>query len=264
MTKCHMHAHTHHIAHMDGLFVLLYRLTLREALVEGDNAVTDLGLEVLADLALLVDLGENLGFVGAEVGEEVSLPGEDLLDRDVVEETVDTSEDEWNHLVDGHGLVLLLLEKLGETETTVEGLLGGGVEIRTELGEGSDFTVLGQEELEGTSDLLHGLELSSGTDTGDGKTDVNGWADTLVEKFGLQEDLAVSDGNDVGWDISGHITTLGLDDRKGSERATLVGVVQLGSTLEKTRVEVEDAIFKLVVEHLYISKEFKELTYSPG
>ena len=126
------------------------------------------------------------------------------------------------------------------TFTTVKGLLRGSVQIGTELGEGSDFTVLGQEELQGTGDLLHGLELGSGTDTGHRQTDVDSRSDTLVEELGFQEDLAIGDGNDVGWDIGRHITTLSLDDRKGSQRATTVLVAHLGSTLEKTGVQVED------------------------
>ena len=54
------------------------------------------------------------------------------------------------------------------------------------------------------------------------------------------KNLAVSDGNDVGGDIGGHITGLGLDDGEGSEGAGAEGVAHLGSTLEETRVEVED------------------------
>lgn len=172
--------------------------------------------------------------------QEVRLPLEDLGDGDVVEVTVDTSEDERNHLVDSHGLVLLLLEELSETLTTVEGLLGGSIKIGTELGEGGDLTVLGQEELKGTSDLLHGLELSGGADTRHRETDVDGGTDTLVEELGLQEDLTISDGNDVGGNVSGHITTLGLNDGQSGEGSTTELVVHLGGTLEKTRVEVED------------------------
>ena len=44
----------------------------------------------------------------------------------------------------------------------------------------------------------------------------------------------------VRWDVSGHITTLGLDDGKSGERATTKLVVHLGSALKETRVEVED------------------------
>ena len=37
----------------------------------------------------------------------------------------------------------------------------------------------------------------------------------LEEKFVLQEDLSVSDGNDIGRDVGGHITGLGFDDGEG-------------------------------------------------
>ncbi len=174
------------------------------------------------------------------MGEEVSLPGEDLGDWNGVEVSVDTGEDEWNHLVDGHWGVLLLLEELDQTLTTVKGLLGSGIQIGTELGEGGNLTVLGQEKLQGTGDLLHGLQLGGGTDTGDGKADVNGRADTLVEELGLQENLSIGNGNDVRWNVSGDITTLGLNNWEGSEGSTTVLIGHLGSTLEETRVEVED------------------------
>lgn len=85
-----------------------------EALGEASNDTLELGLEVLAESTLLVDGGEQLSLVGLEVSEEVRLPGEDLADRNVVEETADTGKDQRNHLVDGHGGVLLLLEKLGQ------------------------------------------------------------------------------------------------------------------------------------------------------
>ncbi len=126
------------------------------------------------------------------------------------------------------------------TLTTAEGLLGGSIQVGTELGESGDFTVLGQEELERTSDLLHGLELGSGTDTRHGKTDVDGRSDTLVEELSLEEDLAVGDRNDVGGNVGRHVTTLGLNDGKGSHGTTSELVVHLGGTLEQTRVEVED------------------------
>jgi hypothetical protein len=223
---------------------------LREVLGELGDDVLDLGLKLLAEGTLVLELLEEARLVGAEVREELRLPLEDLGDGNVVEVTVDTSEDEGNHLVDGHGLVLLLLEELGETLTTVEGLLGGSVQVGTELGEGGDLTVLGQEELEGTSDLLHGLELSGGADTRHRQTDVDGGADTLVEELGLQEDLTVGDGNDVGGNVSGDITTLGLNDGKGGKRSTTELVVHLGGTLKETRVEVEDTDLLLVEKNV--------------
>ena len=178
--------------------------------------------------------------LGLEVVEEEALELADLGGQHLVEETTDTSVEDAHLLLSNHGHVLLLLEELGELLTSVEEVLGGSVEIRTELGEGGDFSVLGELKLEGTGDLLHGLDLGGGTDTGHRETDVNGGTDTLVEELSLQEDLAIGDGDHIGGDVSGHITSLGLNDGEGSEGTSTVGVVHLGSTLEETRVEIED------------------------
>ena len=210
-----------------------------EALREAADDIPQSLLKILAQCTLLVNSGKQIRLVALQVGKEVLLPLGDLADWDLIQVTVDTSEDKRNHLVDSHWRVLLLLEELGKTLTTVQGLLGSGIKIGAELGESGDLTVLGQEELERTSDLLHGLELGSGTDTGHRQTDVDGWADTLVEELSLQEDLAVGDGNDVGWNVGRHITTLGLDDGQSSEGTATVLVAHLGGTLEETRVEVE-------------------------
>lgn len=88
--------------------------------------------------------------------------------------------------------------------------------------------------------LLHRLGLSSRSDSGHRQTDVDGRSDTLVEQFCLQEDLSVSDGNDVGRDVCGHISGLGLDDGESGEGSATLGVAHLGSTLQQTGVKVED------------------------
>merc|ERR1719361_588518 len=106
------------------------------------------------------------------------------------------------------------------SDTTVDDgnlLLGGSIKIRAKLCEGSDLTVLGKLKLHGTGHLLHRLSLGGGTDTGHRQTDVNGGTDTLVEQLSLQEDLSVSDRDDIGGDISRHITGLGLNNRQGSQ-----------------------------------------------
>ncbi|RUS30139.1 hypothetical protein BC938DRAFT_479810 [Jimgerdemannia flammicorona] len=136
--------------------------------------------------------------------------------------------------LDGERLVLGLLEQLGEASTTVQQELGGRVQVGSELGEGSNLTVLGKVQLQGTGDLLHGLGLGSRTDTGHRQTNIDGGTDTLEEQLGLQEDLTVGDGNNVGGNVRGHITTLGFDDGQGGQGATADG------TFEKTRVQIED------------------------
>ena len=64
-----------------------------------------------------------------------------------------------------------------------------------------------------------------------------------------REKIGYEDGKnetDVGGNVGGHITTLGLNDGKGSKRSTTELVVHLGGTLKKTRVEVEDTVLLLV------------------
>lgn len=214
----------------------------REALGERFDHLLQLAFQLLAERALLFNLREEVGLAALEVGQEVGLPLQDLVDWHLVKVTIDTCEDERHHLVDSHGRVLLLLQKFHETFTTVQGLLGRGVEIGAELSKRSDFTVLGQEELERSSDLLHRLELRSRADTRHRQADVDGWADTLVEQLGFQEDLTVGDGNDVGGNVGRHITALCLDNRERGQRTTAVLVVHLGSALKETRVQIEDTI----------------------
>lgn len=72
---------------------------------------------------------------------------------------------------------------------------GRDIRIRlTDIGRGNEVYA----NLEGTGNGLHDLGLGGGSDSGDGKTDVDGRSDTLEEELGLQEDLSVGDGNDVG------------------------------------------------------------------
>jgi hypothetical protein len=61
-----------------------------------------------------------------------------------------------------------------------------------------------------------------------------------MEKIVLEEELAISDRDNVSGDIGGEITSLGLDDGEGSEGASAVSLVHLSRTLEKTRMEIED------------------------
>ena len=43
-----------------------------------------------------------------------------------------------------------------------------------------------------TGNLLHSLDLGSGSDSADGKTDVNGWSNTFIEQLSFQENLTIS------------------------------------------------------------------------
>ena len=73
----------------------------------------------------------------------------------------------------------------------------------------------------------------------DGDTDVHGGALVGVEQIGLQEDLAVSDGDHVGRDVGGHIVRLGLDDRQTRHRTTSPGHRRPWRNVEQAGVQVE-------------------------
>lgn len=51
--------------------------------------------------------------------------------------------------------------------------------------------------------------------------------------------LSISDGDDIGWNVSRHIPSLSLDDRQGSQRAAPKGVVHFGCSLQQAGVQVE-------------------------
>merc|ERR1719452_180778 len=198
-----------------------------------------------------------------DVGKELLLKLGDLCGVDLVQESPDTAVNDGDLLLDGHGYVLALLQQLSQPHASAQQLLGGSVKIGTELSESCDLSVLGQLELHGTSDLLHGLGLSSRTNTGHGQTHVDGGSDTLVEQLCLQEDLTISDGDDVGWDVSRHVSSLGLDDRQSSQGSSAHGVAHLGSSLKQTRVKVEH-ISRVSLTTWGTSQQQRHLTVSHG
>jgi hypothetical protein len=87
---------------------------------------------------------------------------------DFVEVSLNTCEENASLFFNSHWHVLLLLQEFSQLLSTVKELLGDCIKIGSELGEGCDLTILGEFELEGTSDLFHGLDLSSSSDTGHG------------------------------------------------------------------------------------------------
>mmetsp|Transcript_26419 Transcript_26419/g.56773 ORF Transcript_26419/g.56773 Transcript_26419/m.56773 type:complete len:563 (+) Transcript_26419:264-1952(+) len=192
------------------------------------------------DVSLVHNILQHSSMGSLNVRQEGSLEGLHMLDINPVTVSLDTNEETGNNLLGLIGFVLSLLEEFVKTDSTVELLLGGSIKIGTELGEGSNLTVLGQLKLHGTSNGLGGLVLGSGSDTGHGKTNGNGRTLSLVEELRLQENLSISNGNHIGRNVSGHITGLGLNDGKGGQGSTSSVAMHLGSTLQKTGVEVED------------------------
>ena len=117
----------------------------------------------------------------------------------------------------GIGLVLRLLEQFDQAGAAIELLLRGFVQFGSELGEGFEFAVGGQVELQRAGDFFHRLGLGVAADAADADADVDGGADAGEEQFGLEIDLAVGDADDVGRDVGRDFAFLGFDDRQGGE-----------------------------------------------
>ena len=64
----------------------------------------------------------------------------------------------------GIGLILRLLEQLGQARAAGEQLLRRGVEVRAELGEGGHLAILRELQLDRAGDLLHRLGLRGRAD----------------------------------------------------------------------------------------------------
>ena len=134
---------------------------------------------------------------------------------------------------------LRLLQQLGQMRTTVQLSLRSRIQIGGEHGEGFQRTVPCQRNLQRAGDLLQSLGLSGATDSRHGDADVHCRTLVRVEQVGLQEDLAIRDGDDVGRNVRGHVVRLGLDDRQTGHRAAAEVIGNLGATFEQTGVQVE-------------------------
>ena len=129
-------------------------------------------------------------------------------------------------------------------------LAGSLVQVRSELGEGRQFTVLSQSGTDTTGQLLDDLGLSGTTHAGYRDTGVDGRTDTRVEHGRFQEDLTVGDRDHVGRNERGNVASLGFDDRQSGQGTGLAlhGAIgelldvlfgNAGSALQQTAVEIE-------------------------
>ena len=92
-----------------------------------------------AEMAISSNFVQQRLLCSLDVGQELLLELCDLGGVDLVQESPDTAVDDGHLLLDGHGHVLALLQQLGQSHTSVQQLLGGGVKIRSELGESCDL-----------------------------------------------------------------------------------------------------------------------------
>ena len=61
-----------------------------------------------------------------------------------------------------------------------------------------------------------------------------------IEQIGLQEYLAIGDGNHIGRNIGRYVASLGLDDRQRRQRSAAMVVVHLRRAFQQPRMQIED------------------------
>ena len=77
------------------------------------------------------------------MSKEFSFVFRDSFNGNTVKVSLDTRVDEWNLFFDRERCILSLFQEFLETFASVESLFCGSVQVGAELGEGSDFSVLG-------------------------------------------------------------------------------------------------------------------------
>src|SRR5213596_1103383 len=195
--------------------------------------------EVVAQHPAGPDFLADVGMLGHHEVAEPLLPRPDLGDRDVVEIAVRHGEDDHDLLLDGHRLVLRLLQHFDDAGSAGELLLRRLVELRAELGERLELAVLREVEPQATRDLFHRLDLRVAADARHRNARIDRRPHVRVEHVGLEEDLAVGDRNDVRGDVGGDVARLRFDDGEGGERPRPHRVRQLGRPLQQATVEIE-------------------------
>ncbi|KCZ86775.1 acetylglutamate semialdehyde dehydrogenase [Hyphomonas jannaschiana VP2] len=209
---------------------------LRSEVVQG---LLDSSFNLVGESFLSGDLGQQVLVRTTEVSQQLFLVARHVFQLDLVEVATRTGVDHADLLFHQQRRVLRLLEEFGQAGTAVQQALGGSVQVGTEFREGGHLTVLGEFALHGAGNFLHRFRLGSRAHARHRQTDVHGRADTLVEQVRLKEDLAVGDRDHVRRNVGRHVVGLGFNDRQGRQRAGTVLFVQLGSTLQKARVQVE-------------------------
>src|SRR5690554_901361 len=222
------------------------RLSRFEFLNSRFDAVGD----IVVVIAFLVDLGHQIGVLGAHVGDQRGFEINDFVHFDIVQIAFVRGVQNHRHVGYAVGAVLLLLHQLGNALTVLQLLTGRLVQVRSELGKRRQFTVLSQRGTDTTGQLLDHLGLCGTTHPGYGDTGVHRRADTGVEQVGFQEDLTVGNGDHVGRNERGNVASLGFNDRQRGqgtgfafhfavgELLDVVGV-HTCSTLQQTGVQVE-------------------------
>src|SRR5215467_5904013 len=129
-----------------------------------------LRFDVFVELFFLANHREQAFFACLQPILELCLVFLDALDWNRIEVSILHCPYHRDLIFDRNRVVLFLLKKLDNPLTAIESRPRRCVEIRTELGKRCQLPKLRQIEFDFAGDLLHRLDLSSRSDTADGKS----------------------------------------------------------------------------------------------
>ena len=120
--------------------------------------------------------------------------------------------------------------------TMIELVLRRCVQIGAKLRERLFLTIACKIQTKRTGNLLHCFNLCISANARDGNTNINCRTLSLEEEIGLQINLAVRNGNNVGRNVCRNVALLCLNDGERSKRTGTIGIGEFTRTFQKTRV----------------------------
>lgn len=153
---------------------------------------SELGISFLTKCSSCSNGFNNVWVVASKEIKEFPFEFWNFTGNHSIQETSDTSINDTYLFFSWHWYVLALFKEFSQDSTSVKELLSGSIEVRTELGEGSYFSVLGKFKFKSTSNGFHSFNLGSRTDSGHRDTDIKSWSNTFIEKLSFKENLSIS------------------------------------------------------------------------
>src|SRR5471032_3562406 len=142
---------------------------------------------VLRQVFVIFDALDHVGLLGLQVVAQTLFERQHLSDFEIVEVTVVRSKQRDRQLPNLQRLILRLLQQFRHATTAFQLLTRRFVQVRCELRERGQFTILRQVGTNTAGQLLDDLGLRCTADSRHGHACVNSRANTGVEQVGFQE-----------------------------------------------------------------------------
>src|ERR1700761_6261285 len=185
------HSHAARAASRSVYALRVTRGSISAGLLEVFDGRMQQAFIVLREFLGVFDALDQVSVLRLQVITQALFERQHLRDFQIVEVTVVRSEQRDSQFPHLQRLILRLLEQFWYAAAGLHLLAGGFVEVRRELRERSQLTILRQVGTDTARQLLHDLRLSRTAHTRHRHAGVNCRADTCVEEVGFQEDLAV-------------------------------------------------------------------------